>query len=162
MDLTKDMVYAHIDFLDTIPEEKKAAAWEGLNFLLTHQVYPIEDQFATLADLQQCEPNLTRHGKGHYTPTNSNLYLKFDYIGKKAKDNRLFAMCILFMVRFYLYVLDHCPDFKIPVGEMDAEMWTEYTGLFAVVSMKVEDEVGKPGVEILKEFFTKIVEQSMH
>ena len=162
MDLTSDMVFAHIAFLKTIPEEKKSAAWEGLNFLLTYDVYPIADPHATIEDLQQCNPYLKNHGKGRYYPTYSTLYLKFDYIGKEVKgNNRLFAMAILFMVRFYLYILEHCPDFKIPVGDVDCDGWIEYTELFAAVSCRVEKEVGKAGVEILKEFFQKIVDQAI-
>lgn len=162
MDLTSNMIFAHNQFLKTIPEDKRPAAWEGLNFLLTYEVYPIEDPYATIADLQQCNPYMKNRGRGRYSPTYSTVYLKFDYIGNKVKDNnRLFSMSILFMVRFYLYVLEHCPDFKIPVGDVDCDGWIEYTELFAAVATRVEGEVGRPGVELLKEFFQKIVDQSI-
>ncbi len=161
MDLTSDIVFSHNSFLSTLTEDKKVIAWEGLNFLLTHQIYPILDQFSTVADLQRCEPEYLNDRFGCHA-TYSNLYLKFNYIGQKVKkDDRLFCMAILFMVRFYLYILEHCPDFKIPVGEIDSEMWIEYTVLFAAVSTRVEKIAGKPGVELLKEFFQRIVDQSM-
>lgn len=153
MDLSTDMTYAARSFIESLPEEERNSAMDAFNSLCTLEIYPIDDPYASVGDLQVCSDNPNSVAEFNL---DDKLLLILD---KFENDKDDYRKSLFFLLQFYTYLKNQCPDFQIPIGNMDAQKWIEYTTIFARVLDCLQEESHKSFLDILKQFTSKAGEQ---